>query len=166
MKKKIKLVISIICIFLLGYLLYKNSYKYKLTHLYENPIEINQKYKDFTYNEYDNYVTVLTYDGQDKEVVIPEFINNKPVYAIDDSAFYGNTNLIKVTIPSRVVRIGHQAFKGCEHLKEVNMPDNIVDLGEWSFKVCTSLKKINVKKGSKTDKTLKKSSFKKYINYK
>lgn len=166
MKKKILFVVGILCIFILGYVMYKNSYKYKLTHLYENPIEINQKYEDYTYNEYDNYVTILTYDGNDKEIVVPEFINDKPVYAIDDSAFYGNTHIEKVIIPKEVIRIGHQTFIGCEHLKEVILPDNIIDIGEYSFKVCTDLKKINVKKGSKTDKTLKKSPFKQYINYK
>ena len=166
MKKKILFVIGILCIFILGYVMYKNSYKYKLSHLYENPLKINQKYEDYTFNEYDNYVTILTYDGKDKKVIVPEFINDKPVYAIDDSAFYGNTHVEKVVIPREVIRIGHQAFIGCEHLKEVTLPNNIVDLGEWSFKVCTDLKKINVKKGTKTDKSLKKSPFKQYINYK
>ena len=51
------------------------------------------------------------------------------------------------------------------NLKEVTLPNKVIDIGKWSFKGCPNLQKIYVKKNSKTDKVLKKSSFKKYINY-
>lgn len=165
-KKVKKVVILIFLIILTCNIFYVNSDKYKLEKLYINPIKVNQSYKEYTYNEYDNHVTILTYNGFDNIVIIPEHIKNKPVYAIDDSAFYGNRYLEKVVIPNSVIRIGHQSFIGCGKLQEVTLPKNIIDLGEWSFKGCTNLKKINVKKESKTDKVLKKTSFKKYINYK
>ena len=46
------------------------------------------------------------------------------------------------------------------------MSDNLIDIGEWAFKVCTNLKKIYVKKNSDADRTIKNSSFSKYIVYK
>ena len=164
--KKKYLIVLVICAIIFMDILIMNSKSYKLKYLYENPINTNQTYKDYTYNEYKDYVTILTYDGNSEIVVIPEYIKGKPVYAIDDSAFYGNTNLKKVTIPSKVIRIGHQAFIGCENLTDVDLPNDILDIGSWSFKVCTSLDAIHVKKGSKTEKSLINANFEKYIIYK
>lgn len=171
MKKKRNIKIYLFILFLILvivgirlFFLYKSSYE--LDNLYNNPIKVNQIYKDYTYDEYDNHVTILTYDS-DKEIVkIPEKINNKKVLAIDDSAFYGKRKLRKVIIPKYVIRIGHQSFIGCDNLEEVVLPENILDIGGYAFRVCPKLKKIYVKKDSKTYKSLEETPFLKYIVYK
>lgn len=167
--KKIKkpLIISliIITILIVRYIFISSSY-FKLKILYINPIKENQKYKEYVYDEYINHITIMFYEGNEKEVIIPEKINNKKVEAIDDSAFYGNAIIEKVVIPKYVIRIGHQTFIGNNNLKQVYLPDNIVDIGPYSFDVCTKLEKIYVKKGSKTEKALKKTKFYKFVEYK
>lgn len=165
MKKKIIIILLVLLtVFIKCFFIY---YDYnKLNNLYEKPIKVNQKYDDYTYDEYKNHVTILTYDGESEYVVIPKYINKKEVYSIDDSAFYGNPKLVKVVIPDSVIRIGHQTFIGCNNLVEVKLPDNILDIGPYSFDVCSKLKSIYVKKNSKTDKVLKDTKFYKYISYK
>lgn len=167
MKKKIVLLIPLIIVFIIGirlYFLYRENYE--LDNLYNDPIKVNQVYKDYTYDEYSNHVTILTYDNDQEIVKIPEKINGKNVLAIDDSAFYGKQKLKKVIIPKYVIRIGHQSFIGCDNLEEVVVPNDLLDIGGYAFKVCPKLKKIIVDKGSKSEKTLKETPFKKYLVYK
>ena len=167
MKKKIVLLIPLIIVFIIGirlYFLYRENYE--LDNLYNDPIKVNQVYKDYTYDEYSNHVTILTFDSDQEIVKIPEKINGKNVLAIDDSAFYGKQKLKKVIIPKYVIRIGHQSFIGCDNLEEVVVPNDLLDIGGYAFKVCPKLKKIIVDKGSKSEKTLKETPFKKYLVYK
>ena len=167
MKKKIVVLIILILIFIVTmrlYLLYRENYE--LDNLYNNPIKVNQIYSNYTYDEYSNHVTILTFDSDQEIVKIPEKINGKNVLAIDDSTFYGKQKLKKVIIPKYVIRIGHQSFIGCDNLEEVVLDDNILDIGDYAFRVCPKLKKIIVGKGSKSEKTLKETSLKKYLVYK
>ena len=166
-KKKHKtILISIISFCILLGILFINSSYYKIKTLYKNPIKLNQKYKNYIYDEYTNHIAIVSYTGEEKEVVIPDFINDKPVYSIDDSAFYANSKIEKVTLPKYTIRVGHQSFIGNANLKEVVLNDKLVDIGNWAFKGCPNLEKIYAKKGSKTDKTIKKTDFKKYLIYK
>ena len=171
MKKKRSIKVYLLVLFLILiivsirlFFLYKSSYE--LDNLYNNPIKVNEIYNDYTYDEYDSHVTILTYDSDQEVVKIPEKINGKKVLAIDDSAFYGKQKLKKVIIPKYVIRIGHQSFIGCDNLEEVDLPDDILDIGGYAFRVCPKLKKIYVKKGSKTEKSLKDTPFLKFITYK
>ncbi len=164
--KKILLILLILIVLLVIRCILINTSYFKLKTLYINPIKENQKYADYIYDEYYNHTSIMFYEGEEINVKIPETINGKKVESIDDSAFYGNANMIKVIIPKYVIRIGHQAFIGNNSLEEVYLPDNIIDIGPYSFDVCPKLKKIYVKKGSKTEKTLKNTKYKEYIEYK
>jgi hypothetical protein len=146
------------------FFLYKSSYE--LDNLYNDPIKVNQVYDNYTYDEYSDHVTILTYDSDQEVVKIPDKINEKKVLAIDDSAFYGKQKLKKVIISKYVIRIGHQSFIGCDNLEEVDLPSDILDIGGYAFRVCPKLKNIYVKKGSKTDRSLKETPFYKYVKYK
>lgn len=91
------------------------------------------------------------------------FRNNKKITSITikanitkigDGAFYGCTNLKKVTFSkkSSVESIGKQAFYGCGKLTSVNFSSDskITSLGDQAFAKCTSLTKITVPKSVKT----------------
>ncbi len=142
-----------------------NKDYHKLDYLYDNLLKENQVYNKYIYNEYKDHVTITFYEGREEVVVIPEYINGKKVYSIDDSAFYGNDKIKKVIIPKYVIRIGHQAFIGSNNLKEVVLSDNIIDIGDFAFDVCPKLEKIIVKKNSKSDKSLEYTKFYKYVFY-
>lgn len=60
--------------------------------------------------------TVLKrYDGHDAFVVVPEFVRE-----IADSAFQNKRELMKISIPDSVEKIGKRAFFGCSALKQVD----------------------------------------------
>ena len=162
-QKNYKYIIIIVSLLVLSYIVFINTSYYRLKMLYKNPIKIKLVYKNYIYDEYKNYVTISSYNGEEKSVTIPDYINDKPVYAIDDSAFYANDKLEKVKVSKYVIRIGHQSFIGCPNLKEVILQDKVLDIGSWAFKGCPNLEKIYVKKDSKTDKTIKDTYFKKYV---
>lgn len=167
MNKKKRIIIVLIVLFVITLRLYfLYSENNKLDSLYDNPIKVNQIYNNYTYDEYSEHVTILTYDSDQELVEIPEKINRKKVLAIDDSAFYGKEKLKKVTIPKYVIRIGHQSFIGCDNLEEVILPNDILDIGGYAFRVCPKLKSIYVKKGSKTEASLKETPFYKFVKYK
>src|SRR5437899_432888 len=52
----------------------------------------------FTYT-INNGITITGYSGPGGSVIIPAIINGLPVTAIGDNAFYGDANVIGVTIP-------------------------------------------------------------------
>jgi hypothetical protein len=66
------------------------------------------------------------------------------VTTIDDSAFYGCTNLTGVTIPSSVTTIGEKAFSNCTSLTGVTIPSSVTTIGEKAFSNCTSLTGVTI----------------------
>ncbi|MBQ8570786.1 MAG: leucine-rich repeat protein [Kiritimatiellae bacterium] len=52
-------------------------------------------------------------------LLIPSSIDNMPVTAIADYAFYGMTNLVSITIPASVTSIGKYAFANCSSLRTI-----------------------------------------------
>lgn len=169
MKKRIIpiiVIVSAILLFVVVRFLVKGTDDYKLVNLYSDPIKENQIYNNYRYNEYKDHVGIMFYEGNETVVAIPSKINNKDVYSIDDSAFYGKTKIEKIIVPDSVIYIGHQTFIGNNSLKEIILPDNILEIGEHAFDVCNSLERIYVKKDSKTEESLKETNFYKYIYYK
>ena len=142
MKKKIIGIIIILISVTLVFIYINANKKITLDDLYKNIISSNNEYKDYTIDEYDRYVTIVTYNGNDEEIKIPTYINGKPVLTIEDSAFYGNLTVKKITIPSTVIRVGHQAFIGCLNLKEIYVPTSVLDFGAHALDNCPNLEKI------------------------
>lgn len=82
-------------------------------------------------------------------VTIPEYVykNGKSykVTKIADKAFYKNTKLKTVTIPSTVTEIGSKAFYGCRKLTKVTIPKNVKVIGSKAFYGCKKITKVMVK---------------------
>jgi hypothetical protein len=72
-------------------------------------------------------------------------VKYKVIY-IDGWAFYGNTKITSVTIPSTVRTIGEYAFYGCTKLKSVTISQKaeLSSIGDYAFRDCASLKEINI----------------------
>ena len=72
-------------------------------------------------------VTIDSFSELDRSghLYIPAFIAGYPVTSINDSAFYGATNLNAITIPSTVTNIGSFAFSDCTSLTSVIFTGNV-----------------------------------------
>lgn len=73
------------------------------------------------------------------DVIIPD-----NVVSILSQAFYLNTEIDKVTIPSSITELPYDIFDGCRCLDEVILPDTLTIIGSYAFYNCTSLKIINL----------------------
>ncbi len=108
---------------------------------------------------------VCDYDGNDADVVIPNYVGAVPVIAIDREAFEDNTKITSISFSKNMVYLSDYAFDGCTSLgivdfngaqiekipnyafrdtalKRVELPEKTVYLGEYAFSG-TYLEEIN-----------------------
>ncbi|MBQ7886396.1 MAG: leucine-rich repeat domain-containing protein, partial [Clostridia bacterium] len=67
---------------------------------------------------------------------------------ISDYAFYGCTNLEKVTMGAGVFAIGQYAFYGCAALKEVTFSNTLTSIGAYAFNGCAALEEVSCQDSS------------------
>src|SRR5262245_56401279 len=82
----------------------------------------------FDYSAQNGTVVILRFTGTGSEVVIPETIDGLPVTRIGTGAFYGRTNLTRVSIPAGVAAlrnsqrdIAAEVFAGCSTLTAIDV---------------------------------------------
>lgn len=76
-------------------------------------------YGNFQYEDNGENVSIYAYNGSDKEVTIPAYINGKAVTEINDYAFLLCNSVEKIIVPSTVTTIHANAFSGAGNLKSV-----------------------------------------------
>ena len=64
------------------------------------------------------------------------------VTRIGDMAFWGNTNLISVSIPNSVTSIGYSSFFGCSSLSSLTIPNGVMSIGVNAFGGCSGLSSV------------------------
>jgi hypothetical protein len=102
------------------------------------------------------------YFGKDKEIVVPEYIEEigplafrdcielKSVHlpeglkVIDLFAFEGCVNLEKINLPVSIEKIKTRAFRNCSSLANVVLPPNLKEIDTNVFYGCSSIKEINI----------------------
>ena len=76
-------------------------------------------YGNFQYEDNGENVSIYAYNGSDKEVTIPAYINGKEVTEINDYSFLLCNSVEKIIVPSTVTTIHANAFSGAGNLKNV-----------------------------------------------
>ena len=76
-------------------------------------------YGSFQYEDNGENVSIYAYNGSDKEVTIPAYINGKEVTEINNYAFLLCNSVEKIIVPSTVTTIHANAFSGAGNLKSV-----------------------------------------------
>lgn len=119
-----------------------------------------QSSSDFTYEENDSGITITSYTGDEKEVVVPAAIKDKKVTTIGEYAFMLCNTVEKVSVPSTVKAIASTAFTGTSNLKEVVLAsdETKIEKPEITNKAQNSDKKGNTDKNENSDKTTNTSS--------
>jgi hypothetical protein len=115
------------------------------------------KYK-YVYDKVNgDYITIVQYIGNDKNVEIPAELDGAPVKVIKSYAFYkyirflnisiATSKVQKITIPYTVETIEDYAFYQCKKLQSVNIPNSVKTIGGntgLSFASCRGLKTITI----------------------
>ena len=73
----------------------------------------------FKYELSEEGLTITSYEGSDKEVIIPDEIDGYKVSVIGKQAFKDNTTMTSVVIPEGVSNIKAEAFYGCNALSHI-----------------------------------------------
>jgi hypothetical protein len=102
------------------------------------------QFGDFYYWSTPTEVTVYAYTGAGTSVTIPSSIGGLPVTAIGKSAFYGNSTVTDVTIPSSVRTLEDYAFWFCLALTNITIPGSVTSIGDGAFQSCTALPTISI----------------------
>ena len=87
---------------------------------------VAQTYGDYTYSiPYGTYAVIISYNGAESVVNIPETIEGMPVESISSSAFDAcREQITDVTIPGTVKKFS-SAFRGCVNLTNVTLLEGV-----------------------------------------
>ena len=117
----------------------------------------------------DGTMGITNYKGNEKDLVIPDFLYGYPVISIGSSSFSHISTLKSVTIPEGIIKIddfafyecslesiklpkslqylGRSAFNGCKNLSSVEMQEGPAEIGAAAFHSCSQLKNIIIPEG-------------------
>lgn len=97
------------------------------------------------YAEYKNGISIKRYRGIAAKIKIPEFIDGKPVIAIEKKAFLSCKTIKEINLPDTIEEIGDWAFAHAEQLRTIIIPDRALARGKELFLGCVRLKEISVR---------------------
>lgn len=104
----------------------------------------------------DGTATLLSYHGSDKELVVPDFLDNMQITAIAPAACspkrYGikretaekRLRICTITVKEGITRIGNHVFADCINVRQIILPESLVEIGYEAFCNCTSLTSLTI----------------------
>ena len=82
-------------------------------------------------------------------VILPAYINNKPITKIMPCAFKNAVNVTAVKLPYTIAEIGNSAFYNCTGLQRIELPDGLKEIPFEAFYNCAALTEINLPRVTK-----------------
>ena len=86
-----------------------------------------------------SYLTIIAYNGNATNVVVPSIIDNSIVGTISNNVFYNNSNIITVELENGITTIKEDAFWCCENLEILIIPDSVVNVEMYAVSACGKL---------------------------
>ena len=102
--------------------------------------------ENFRYTIANGEVTITDFIGTERDIYIPEEIEDRPVTKIDNGAFRGY-DLTSVLIPGTVTVISRSAFEDCKCLEKVTLSKGLKVINEFAFYECDSLISVEIPEG-------------------
>lgn len=118
------------------------------TFIYEYLNSTSVMITGFSGSDEPHLVTIPAYiveevKGEGEEVEKIE----KVVVAIDDSAFFANSNISAIKCEADLETVGRYAFAYCEALVSVELPDSLTSIGDGAFYNCSALTTLDLGTG-------------------
>ena len=99
-----------------------------------------------TYHKYADHIEITFCDKEAETVDIPASIEGLPVTVIAPHAFE-NCEMVSVTIPDSVTRIGYWSFASCHSLTSVDIPGSVAVVEQDAFADCTAMTSVTLHEG-------------------
>ena len=100
------------------------------------------------FRKYDTYAKCIGFAGSPTAtVVIPDEVNGLPVTQIGENAFYRQTGITSLTLPSSLERVMTSAFDGCSGITSLVIPKTVTSLEFVSFRGLTACSSLSFEAG-------------------
>ena len=97
---------------------------------------------DFDYQVEEAAVIITGYHGQDETLVIPSFVDGKPVRVLAAGAFT-DCGATEIILPELLQTVEDHAFQNCK-LQQLTVFDNIEHITDEAFDTCDSLQTLRI----------------------
>ena len=87
---------------------------------------------------------LLSYEGKDQYLALPEALEDCPVTSIAPKAFLGQRTIINLVLPAHLKVLGDWAFAHMTGLKILSLPPNHIRLDKQVFLDCPALSEIRL----------------------
>jgi len=116
-------------------------FKAEANNVDQKPVDTACTVDDFDYEETDDGIRLIQYNGDTTVVDVPKRIDDLPIYDIG-SAFCGS-EIESITLPASVKHVCAYAFSCCSELKRIEMP-KVETIGDKAFEFCKKLQEISL----------------------
>lgn len=93
--------------------------------------------------EYKKGVEVVSYEGEDIYLTIPEKFE-KPVVSLGKKALLSCKQVRRVSLPGTIEEVGDWTFAYCDELREIRIPAKNIRFGKGIFRECGKLRFVTV----------------------
>ena len=100
--------------------------------------------EDFRYDVYTYYIVIKQCLSTKSNIIIPDTIQDLPVYIIEDGTFADQTAITSVSMSNNIIEIRGNAFAGCVNLASINLPKNLKTCGGGAFSNCDNIKTVTI----------------------
>lgn len=107
-----------------------------------------------SYEIRDEEAILLSYEGADRYLTLPEILENCPVTSIAPKAFLGRRTITRLLLPVHLKALGDWAFAHMTGLEILSLPPNHIRLEKQVFLDCPSLSEIRVSHNVTADPAL------------
>ena len=88
-------------------------------------------------------IIIKDYIGKEKQITIPDTIDDKPVTKIASEAFEGK-NLLEVNMPDTIKEVGKYAFASNMYMTNIKLSASLKYIPEGMLAFCGKLKELDV----------------------